>query len=377
MHRSVAEALAAYEGTGDDQLSDLARHWDEAAVLGEEQVAADWNERAAEAAERMLAWEEAGRLYDRAVALSGPLADGAVRYRRLLGSARCRLHCDDIQRAVARCVEAAEAARFAGRADLLAEAALVAEGRGGSAGPEVATLIALAEQALELLDGTEHTLRARLLGLLTALYFSPPSASSGPERASRVSRWTRWRRRSASSPGTATVIAERIAWTHSDLTTPCHAFRGTLGGKVVICRPAHAAAAGLKIDELGADGATARDRRPGRRRLHHRDRRTDRRRSSLRGRAPVPHRDRSPTRGPRADGTDAPSAGRRRAHPRLRLHDLRRDRRQRPRGRVATDARPGQPRQLRRHHGAAAAAAALLPDARHRSLPGHWHGVPD
>lgn len=171
LHRQVAEAIEIYEGAGDDQLSDLARHWDESSVLGDGGVAAAWSERAAGAAERQLAWEEAARLYDRATALAGPSADPVDRYRRLVGAARARLHSDEIGSAVARCIDAGRAAREAGRGDLLAEAALVVEGRGGSGGPEIPALIALAEEALDAIDAGEHAWRARILGLLAVLHF--------------------------------------------------------------------------------------------------------------------------------------------------------------------------------------------------------------
>ena len=171
LHREVAEAIEAYEGVGDDQLSDLARHWDECSVLGDEAVAAGWNERAADAAQRHFAWEEAARLYDRAVALTGPSADPVDRHRRLVGAARARLHSEEIGSAVARTIAAGRAARHAGRGDLLAEAALVVEGRGGSGGPEIPALIVLAEEALAAVDDIDHARRARLLGLLAALCF--------------------------------------------------------------------------------------------------------------------------------------------------------------------------------------------------------------
>ncbi len=192
LHRQVAEAIDTYEGAGEDQLSDLARHWDESSVLGDEGVAAGWNERAADAAQRQLAWEEAARLYDRAVALTGPSADPVDRYRRLVGAARARLHSDEIGSAVARCIDAGRAARHAGRSDLLAEAALLVEGRGGSGGPEIPALIALAEEALVAVDATDHSRRARLLGLLAALYFyvdprrSPALSDAATEEAARA-----------------------------------------------------------------------------------------------------------------------------------------------------------------------------------------------
>ena len=171
LHRRIAEAIAMYEGVDDHHVHGLARHWDHAAILGDADIAAQWSERAAEAADRMLAWEEAVRLYDRALALSPPDTPAEVRFRRLYGAARGLLHSGLVVRAVERCVDAAAAAQSAGRPDLAADAALLVEGRGGSAGGEVTDVIAIAERALGDLDPGDHARQARLLGLLAALYF--------------------------------------------------------------------------------------------------------------------------------------------------------------------------------------------------------------
>lgn len=171
LHRRLAEAVESYEGTGDDHVHDLARHWDHAAILGDAHIAAEWSERAADAADRALAWEEAVRLYDRALALSPPGTAPEIRHRRLLGAARGLLHSELVPHAVGRCVEAAKAAEEAGRPDLAADAALLIEGRGGSAGPEITIVIDIAERALAGVEPADHTRRARLLGLLAALYF--------------------------------------------------------------------------------------------------------------------------------------------------------------------------------------------------------------
>jgi DNA-binding CsgD family transcriptional regulator len=174
-HRRVALAIEAYEGSGEEHLADLARHWDAASVLGDAALAAAWCERAARAADRRLAWEDSARLYDRAIELDGPDADPLVRYRRCLGSARARLHVDDIGRTAQRCAEAADAVRALGRADLLAEAALVVEGR---AGPALLEMRSLAEDALAACEADDFATRARLLGQLAtcAFYLDPPSA---------------------------------------------------------------------------------------------------------------------------------------------------------------------------------------------------------
>jgi DNA-binding CsgD family transcriptional regulator len=186
LHRRVAEAIEAYEGTGDDHVHELAQHWDHAAVVGDADaaaIAAAWNERAADAADRALAWEQAVRLYERALVLSPADTEPETRHRRLIGAARGLLHSELVTRAVARCAEAADAAHAAGRPDLVADAALLIEGRGGSGGAEVTTVIDIAERALAGVDPLDHTRRARLFGLLTALYFYVD-----PTRCERLSR---------------------------------------------------------------------------------------------------------------------------------------------------------------------------------------------
>ncbi|MGD9996358.1 MAG: AAA family ATPase [Ilumatobacteraceae bacterium] len=191
LHRRVADAIEQYEGTGDDQVHELARHWDHAAVLGDAANAATWNERAAGAAERALAWEEALRLYERALVLSPADTPPETRHRRMLGTARCLLHSDLVPLAVTRCAQAADAALTAERPDLAADAALLIEGRGGSGGAEVTTAIDIAERALAAVDSLDHTRRARLLGLLTALWFyidpsrCEPLSRDAAEEASR------------------------------------------------------------------------------------------------------------------------------------------------------------------------------------------------
>lgn len=174
-HRQVAVAIEVYDGTSDEQVADLARHWDAAAALGDRDIAAGWCDRAAAAADRCLAWEDAARLYDRALELDGPTSDPIVRHRRLLGAAGARLHCDDINEAVDRCILAADVARALDRPDLLAAAALLVEARGG---PPLGALRDLAQEALERCDPTDHTTRARLLGQLAtcAFYLDPASA---------------------------------------------------------------------------------------------------------------------------------------------------------------------------------------------------------
>ena len=172
-HRVIAEAIEAYEGTGDDHVADLARHWDAASALGQRDRAASWCERAAVVADRQLAWEEAARLFDRALALGGAGAAPLDRFARAFGAARARLHCDEIAAAIQNSVEAATAAREAGRPDLFAEAVLVPEARSVPAG----FTGELAMEALDLLAPEDHARRARVHGhLANVSYYVDRSA---------------------------------------------------------------------------------------------------------------------------------------------------------------------------------------------------------
>ena len=90
-HRQIAEAIEPYHGTTDDTLPELARHWSIAAAVGDREVAAGWCERAAEAANRSTAWEEAATLYERAAELTGSDAEPDARIGGC--SARPRLVC--------------------------------------------------------------------------------------------------------------------------------------------------------------------------------------------------------------------------------------------------------------------------------------------
>jgi DNA-binding CsgD family transcriptional regulator len=166
-NRQVAAAIEAFEGTGDEVVADLARHWQAAAVLGHRTIAAEWCERAAQSADRRMAWEDAARLFDRAVELPGADADPIDRHRRLVAAAAAQLNSGDISEAVERCEQAAASVRHLGRGDLLAAAALVVEGRGG---PPLSRLRYLAVGALEH-DGLDAATRARLLGQLAACAF--------------------------------------------------------------------------------------------------------------------------------------------------------------------------------------------------------------
>ena len=218
MHRAVAEAIESYDGAGDEQAAELARHWDAASAAGDRPTAAMWCERAATVADRRLAWEEAARLFDRALDLGGK-ADALAEHRRAIGSARARLHCDEIAAAIAMCVVAADAGTRAGRPDLAAEATLVPEGRALESLPlRDATLT-----VLEALEADDHARRARLHGQLTHMgYYVDPAVDAHPLRAGRGR--GRGRRRRAGRPrrrsGPGTTSATDPSTRRCDSTSP-------------------------------------------------------------------------------------------------------------------------------------------------------------
>lgn len=174
-HRELALAVEAYDPDGDARALELARLWDAAAVLGEASTAADRCTRAGAAAQRQLAWEDAGRWYERALELGGTTMTPVEEHERAVGAARALVHSGELPDAIARCVQAAGAARRAGRAELAAEAALVPEGRGGP-DPD---LESATRTALDELPPDAHALRARLHAQLTNLaFYTDPDPSS-------------------------------------------------------------------------------------------------------------------------------------------------------------------------------------------------------
>jgi DNA-binding CsgD family transcriptional regulator/tetratricopeptide (TPR) repeat protein len=159
-HRAAADALEAHwAGELDDHLAELAWHRMALAPYGEGARARRWALRAAEAAVRRLAFEEATRLYRAALAVSAPWPDGASPGRTQLDLGRACTLAGDVEGALAAAVAAAAEARAESQPELLAEAALVLE---PVPDPGVsAVLTQLCEEALAATPG--DALRARLL----------------------------------------------------------------------------------------------------------------------------------------------------------------------------------------------------------------------
>lgn len=128
LHARVAEAIGTVHAERiDAHLFEIAAHWSAAAVGDHRQPAARWVARAADAAMSRSAYDDAARLFRRALDIGGSALDPEEHCRTLLGLATASHRCSDVGAAVAACHEAAAVAARMGRPDLMAEAAVVVE----------------------------------------------------------------------------------------------------------------------------------------------------------------------------------------------------------------------------------------------------------
>ena len=166
LHRLAAEAVEQfYRARLRPHLFDLARHWAAAAIEGERARATDWIRRAGQEAMRQHAYEEAARLFRLGLDVCWGEYDDADRLELLLGMGAALHLSSDIPGGLAACAEAADLARQLGRADLMAQAALVTEPVYGL--PEANGLIKqLCEEALAALGSEWPGLRARVMARL-------------------------------------------------------------------------------------------------------------------------------------------------------------------------------------------------------------------
>lgn len=124
LHRSAAEAVEQlYAGRLEPHLSDLARHWTSAAVLGDRGRATGWIRRAASEAVSRLAYEEGVRLYRLALDVGGGELDDLDRCQLLLALGAAQSLSGDHPGRLQACRSAADVARSMARPDLMAEAA--------------------------------------------------------------------------------------------------------------------------------------------------------------------------------------------------------------------------------------------------------------
>jgi AAA ATPase domain len=175
LHAAAGEAIEeVFAGDLETRLGELANHFFEAAVGGDSARAVAYLTRAGQSATRALAWDEAARLFERALAaldLGDP--DPNRRAELLVDLGRAQVHAGapearETLSTAARCASSVE------RPDLMARAALDFGAFALSPGIVDDELVSLVEAALAALDPGDSALRVRLLARLgVALYWSP------------------------------------------------------------------------------------------------------------------------------------------------------------------------------------------------------------
>jgi hypothetical protein len=170
LHRKAAEVLESqHAGALGSHIFDIAHHRAEAAVGADARLAAFWLEAAATRATRQLAFEDAGLLLRQALSVAGSELRPEEQIGLLLQAGHADNLAGNLSARLQACLDAADLARDLGRADLLAEAALVMEVTATSPGFEVVTR-RLCHEALRALDERPSRLRARLLARVVETY---------------------------------------------------------------------------------------------------------------------------------------------------------------------------------------------------------------
>ncbi|HEX8066829.1 MAG TPA: AAA family ATPase [Thermoleophilaceae bacterium] len=182
MHGAVGDALSERYGAAvDAHLAELAHHYLLAAPVGFAEKAVDYATRAGRRAMRLLAYEEAARLFEGALGALELAGSGTERRAELLlalGRARVRAGDGAARETL---LAAAGAARSLDRPDLLAEAALAFRAFARQPGLVDDEVVALLEEALRRLDAAEVGLRARLTVRLAVQLFDRRDAGDRRE----------------------------------------------------------------------------------------------------------------------------------------------------------------------------------------------------
>ena len=170
LHRRAGEALEdLYAADLDPHLAEIAHHFLVAAPAADAEKAVDFARRAGDRASRLLAREEAARLYELALAAL-PVdreAGDALECRLQLALGGARAGAGESAEARVAFLRAADLARRHGDTEGLAQAALGYSGRmvwGRAGGDPI--VIPLLEEAIARLDDEPTVLRARLLARL-------------------------------------------------------------------------------------------------------------------------------------------------------------------------------------------------------------------
>jgi tetratricopeptide (TPR) repeat protein len=181
LHRRVAQVLEPRAADDDTILPSLARHYCEAAGLGETEKAIHYATGAAQEALANLAYEEAADLYERALAVLEPRSHDERTHRGdlLIELANARAAAGDRGGARLAAFEAVQHGRDVGRPDLLADAVI---SMGGvrpwtDAGVVDDALVALCEETVDSLPPGDSVPRALVIARLAGeLYFLPEAS---------------------------------------------------------------------------------------------------------------------------------------------------------------------------------------------------------
>ena len=176
LHQRAGETLERAGMATARRSVDLARHFSEAAPLGLEEKAAEYAERAGDDAAARFAFAEAARWYERAASLRASRPDAyAGMGTMLLALGRALANDGQLDRARDAFYEAAEHARRAPDAALLAEVALAADGPWSSTPELQPTAMPLLEEALLGLAEDDVVRRVEVLnGIASDLYYTDP-----------------------------------------------------------------------------------------------------------------------------------------------------------------------------------------------------------
>lgn len=193
LHLRFGELLEArHAGSGAAALPELAHHFFESAVLGDEAKALAYAERAGAQALQLLAYEEAARQFARALHLAdlGSGIDPSHRCELLLRLGDAKNRAGQENESTQAYHEAAALARSIGAPALLARAAigLCGVGTGWTEfGRSDEVLVGILREALDQLDPRELGLRARVLSrLATESYWARPSVDTDALSAEAV-----------------------------------------------------------------------------------------------------------------------------------------------------------------------------------------------
>jgi tetratricopeptide (TPR) repeat protein len=172
LHRQIGEGLEKrYGGVPEPHLAELAHHFAHAAPAGDVDKAIAYARRAGERAIRLLAYEEAVRLFELALQVLElePSVDPRVQCELLLGLGDAKARAGEFEESKATFLRAAEIARLEKLPDHLARAAIGYGGRfvwePGRGDPH---LLPLLEEAISALPEADSSLRLRLMARLAA-----------------------------------------------------------------------------------------------------------------------------------------------------------------------------------------------------------------